>query len=71
MGYIAVTLLLKSKTDVANVALIDAKRRIAETETKLEARARELQIEGREEVQREVQRLREIIERSRRPAPGA
>jgi ribonuclease Y len=53
----------KSLDAESKAALADAERRALAADTNIEARHKELQIEAREEVQREMQRLRETIER--------
>ncbi len=69
-GAVAVHLMLRGKTDTASaakaeaeVAIAESKRLAAETDATIATRYKELQVESREQVQVEVQRLRETIEK--------
>ena len=55
--------LLKTKSREAQSTLLDAQRKLAEIEVDLAKRHQQLQLEAREETQREVERLREVIEK--------
>jgi ribonuclease Y len=61
--YVIVETKFKTQSDLAKSALDEARKRSAAADSNIEARHRELQLEAREEVQREVTRLREAIER--------
>lgn len=70
VGVVAVLLMLRSKTTDADAAVATAEEKIrlanekaAEVEANIAARYKELQVEAREQVQSEVQRLRETIEK--------
>jgi ribonuclease Y len=61
--FVVVTSKFKTETDAARAALDAAQKRSAAADSNIEARHRELQLEAREQVQREVLRLREAIEK--------
>ncbi|HEX8834480.1 MAG TPA: ribonuclease Y [Abditibacteriaceae bacterium] len=61
--YVVVTAQSKSQAAEAKAAIAEAERRSIAADSNVEARQKELQLEAREEVQREVQRLRETIEK--------
>ncbi|MDQ3814770.1 MAG: ribonuclease Y [Armatimonadota bacterium] len=63
VGCLAMAHILRGKTVEAQAALAEAKRLSAEAASSIEARYKELQVEAREQVQSEVQRLRETIEK--------
>jgi len=63
VGCIAMAAILRGKTAEAEAALAEAKRLGAEATNSIESRYKELQVESREQVQAEVQRLRETIEK--------
>ncbi|RYG75153.1 ribonuclease Y [bacterium] len=63
VGGIVISLVLRSKATQAHTVLVDAQRQIAELDSDLAKRQKMLQLEAREETQREVARLREVIER--------
>ena len=69
-GAVAVQLMLRAKTGEAAAAIAESKRIAAEsqrlsaeTDATIATRAKELQVEAREQVQAEVLRLRETIEK--------
>jgi ribonuclease Y len=61
--YLVISAQYKVRSAEAAAAVAEAERRNQLADTSLESRYKELQVEAREEVQREVQRLRETIER--------
>jgi ribonuclease Y len=63
LGCFAMIFLLKGKTEEATRAIAEAKQVSEHAESNIEARQRELQLEAREQVQGEVARLREAIEK--------
>lgn len=63
VGGIIIAVVLRSKATQANMTLLDAQRQLAELDADLGKRQKMLQLEAREETQREVARLREVIER--------
>jgi ribonuclease Y len=63
IGCFAMVQLLKGKTEEATRAVAEAKKVSDHAESNIEARHRELQLEAREQVQGEVARLREAIEK--------
>src|SRR5690606_9077895 len=63
VGVGLVWLLVRRKSADAQAALEEARARSAEVDTKLAERYEQLQRESRDEVQAEVKRLQEIIER--------
>ncbi|MBV9471007.1 MAG: ribonuclease Y [Abitibacteriaceae bacterium] len=70
VGVIAGVMLLRGKaeeakkaTTLAEQATADAQRRMADFDTKIETRYKELQLEKRDEVQKEVARLSGVIEK--------
>ena len=63
MGALVISTLTNKKALQANATLTDAQRRISDLDADLANKQKELQLEARDEVQREVARLREIIEK--------
>lgn len=63
VGAFVISSLTGKKSQEANATLVEAQRRISEQDSDLAKKQKELQLEAREEVQREVTRLREIIEK--------
>jgi ribonuclease Y len=63
ISYLVISAQFKGRSAEASAALAEAERRNQVADNSLEARYKELQVEAREEVQREVQRLRETIEK--------
>ncbi|HEX8464085.1 MAG TPA: ribonuclease Y, partial [Abditibacterium sp.] len=63
LGALSVAVVLRSRTTQAHTTLLDAQRKLADLDADLANRHKELQLEAREETQREVARLRELIER--------
>jgi ribonuclease Y len=61
--YLVISAQYKVRSAEAAAAVAEAERRNQLADTSLESRYKELQVEAREEVQREVQRLRETIEK--------
>ncbi len=61
--YLVVTAQSKTRAVEVSTALAEAERRSAQADTSIETRHKELQIEAREQVQREVALLRETIEK--------
>ncbi|HEX8236796.1 MAG TPA: ribonuclease Y [Abditibacteriaceae bacterium] len=61
--YLVISAQFKVRSAEAAAAVAEAERRNQLADTSLESRYKELQVEAREEVQREVQRLRETIEK--------
>lgn len=62
IGYVLVTSSMKGKAAEADTALAEAKKRVADVDSNLATRQHELEVESRDKVQREVERLRETIE---------
>jgi len=62
-GALVVHFQIRSKSKEADVRFADAQRKLSDFDTDLATKQKELQLEAREEVQREVSRLREIIEK--------
>ncbi len=63
LGGSCLSVLQRKKNLLAQQTLLDAQRKLAESDADLSQRHKELQLEAREETQREVAKLREIIER--------
>lgn len=63
VGVAVAVALLRGKSSEATKAIEESKRLAADTEAHIASRHRELQVESREQVQVEVQRLRETIEK--------
>ncbi|MDF2440117.1 MAG: ribonucrease [Abditibacteriota bacterium] len=63
LGCFAMVSMLKSKTEEASRATSEARQISEQADSKVEARLRELQLESREQVQSEVAKLRETIEK--------
>lgn len=63
VGALVISALMGKKSQEAQSTLGDAQRRLLDVDTDLAKKQKELQLEAREEVQREVSRLREIIEK--------
>ncbi len=63
LGGIAIAASQRAKTNQAHLTLLDAQRKLADFDADLAQRHKELQLEARDETQREVARLREVIER--------
>lgn len=55
--------LLRTKSGQAHSTLLEAQRKLSDLDADLEKRQKLLQLEAREETQREVARLREVIEK--------
>jgi ribonuclease Y len=63
VGGVIISAILRAKSGQAQIILADAQRQLAELDSDLAKRQKMLQLEAREETQREVARLREVIER--------
>lgn len=63
VGAAAILFVTKGKSHDAQTTLLDAQRKLAEADADIAKRQQVIEREGREEVQREIARLRETIER--------